>query len=981
VVDSVEDALTTIEGVKSISSRSQLGQASITLEFELERDINAALQDVQAKVAQAQRRLPVNVEPPVISKTNPDDNPILWLALTYDKNDLKFMMTYARDYLKDRFSTISGVGDVFLGGYVAPQLRVWVQHEALKKNNITVNDIIDAIQSEHVETPGGVVETEKKNYNVRTYGTAKSVEEFKDIVISKRAGQQMADPTRFLRLGQVSRVEEGLDEIERLSRFQGQRALGIGVRKQRGANAVQVAQAVKKQLLEIQKDLPEGMEIHVNFDSTKFIEQSVHELNKHLIIAIILTSLICWVFLGSWAATFNVILAIPTSILGAFIGLYFLGFTLNTFTLLGLTLAIGIVVDDAIMVLENIFRYNQLGNNRIRSAILGSREIAFAAMAATAAVIAIFLPVVFMKGIIGKFFMQFGVAISLAVAFSLLESLTITPMRSAMMLSNIKRTSTLGLFFETTMSFLEKIYHRTLKWSLKHRWIVLFSSLLLFVFSLMLIKVIKKEMSPSLDQSLFMVRLSLPQGSSLKYTDQQTRLAEAWFKTRPEVRAVYASVGGFGGGASSSNSSMMFVTLKEKSDRPKDPEKNKVLSQEEIMGLARQNLSKIPDISPVVIDLSMRGFSSGKGFPIEFKIVGPNWEKLAQKNFTMIEKMKSSGLMVDVESNYDLGLPEIGLYPDRDVAASHGLSMTNIGKTVNSLIGGVIVGQYIKDGRRYDIRLMIEKNENPMNKINSLSVGNVRANLIPLENVISIKNQSSLQSIQRINRQRAITITANLAPGISQTDAASFITKESEALVENGYRIEMEGASKSNKESLMGLLFAMGMGFLVAYMILGAQFNSFLDPISVMMALFFSITGAFLALKITNQSLNMYSMIGILLLMGIAKKNSILLVEFTNQIRHQKKLKVRDALEEACPIRLRPILMTSLSTVAGALPSAMAMGAGAESYRPMAIAIIGGVLVSTVLTLYVVPVVYLLLERFRKNDQFASEVEKAFEGI
>ena len=407
VVDPIENALSTIEGVKSISSSSKTGAANVTAEFVLEKNIDTALQEVQNKIAQAQRLLPRDMDPAVITKTNPDDQPIMWLAMTYEKDDLRFMMKYARDFLRDRFTSIPGVGDIFLGGYVDPALRVWVQPDKLLKHNTSVTDVIDAISSEHSELPGGFIEHGNRNWNVRTMGEAKSVEEFRNLVVSRRAGRTTTDPSRILRLNDLARVEEGLDEVRRLSRFNGKPALGLGIKKQRGSNAVAVAKAVKLKLEEIRTMLPPGMAVQVNFDSTRFIEDSVRELNKHLLLAVLLTSLVCWIFLGSFSATFNILLSIPTSIVGAFTVLYFAGFTLNTFTLLGLTLAIGIVVDDAIMVLENIFRYNEKGRGKIESAIIGAREIAFAAMAASVAVIAIFLPVAFMKGFIGKYFLQF----------------------------------------------------------------------------------------------------------------------------------------------------------------------------------------------------------------------------------------------------------------------------------------------------------------------------------------------------------------------------------------------------------------------------------------------------------------------------------------------------------------------------------------------------------------------------------------------
>ncbi|UOF02834.1 efflux RND transporter permease subunit [Bdellovibrio reynosensis] len=981
VVDPIESALMTVEGIQSIKSNSKTGSASITVEFDLDRNIDVALQDVQAKVAGVQRLLPDDVDPPTLSKTNPDDQPILWLALTYEKNDPEFMMRYARDYLKDRFTTVEGVGDIFLGGYTDPVMRVHVRPKDLMRYNISVNDVMDAVKNEHSELPGGYITTEKKTFNVRTLGEAKTEDEFRSIVISRRAGQTVADPTNMVKISQVADASLGLDKIERLSRFNGLPALGLGIRKQRGTNAVSVAQAVKEKIDEIQPQLPPGMKVQVNFDSTKFIEQSVHELNKHLILAVIFTSLVCWMFLGSWSATFNVLLSIPTSLLGAFIGLYFLGYTLNMFTLLGLTLAIGIVVDDAIMVLENIFRYNENGRGRIESAILGAREISFAAMAATAAVIAIFLPVAFMKGIIGKFFMQFGVTISLAVFLSLVESLTITPMRCAGFVHHGERKTKLGRGFEAFMENLKFVYEKYLKLSLAHPWKVLVGSLVFVALSFISIKFLNKEMNPAQDQSIFLARLVLPVGTSLSHTDAQTKKAEQWFLSRPEIKQVYAAIGGFGGGVSDSNITMMFVTMKDKGERGKDPESGKELSQQEFMQVARKALAKIEDVRPILMDLSQQGFGGGRGYPIEFTILGSDWDKLAKYTETMMKEMEKSGLMVDVDSNYLLGMPEIQVKPDRVSAAQHGVSINSIGTTVNALIGGVKVGEFPQGGHRYDIKVKLVDQGDPMNEIKTLFVGNSRGNLIPLPRVTKDEVGSSLQAISRVNRQRAITVTANMKPGVSQQAAMAYVENKAKEILEPGYMIDPGGSSKTFKESFQSLIFALVMGLVIAYMVLASQFNSFIDPVTILMALPFSFSGAFFALLMTGQSLNMFSMIGLLLLMGIVKKNSILLIEFTNTVRDRGTREAINALIEACPIRLRPILMTSVATIAAAIPSATATGAGSETMRPMAICLIGGVVVSTALTLFVVPVAYLLMDKFKQRDVVREKTKQAFAAV
>ncbi len=982
VVDLVESALMTVEGVQKISSNSKSGSASVTVEFDLDRNIDVALQDVQAKVAAAQRRLPSELEPPTISKTNPDDQPIIWLALSYDKNDPEFLMKYAKDYLQDRLTTVDGVGELTLGGYTAPVMRVYVRPKDLLRYNISVNDVMEAIKNEHSELPGGYLENDKKYFNVRTMGEAKSVDEFKSIVISSRGGQNVADPTNMVRLSQVADVSMGLDDVRRFSRFNGRPALGLGIKKQRGTNAVAVGRAVKARVLELGKQLPEGMHLNVNYDSTVFIEKSVHELNTHLILAVLLTSLVCWVFLGSWSATFNVLLSIPTSLLGSFIGLYFLGYTLNTFTLLGLTLAIGIVVDDAIMVLENIFRYNEKGHGKIESAILGSREIAFAAIAATVAVVAIFLPVAFMKGIIGKFFMQFGVTISIAVVLSLLESLTITPMRCATFVHIGERTTRLGRAFEKTMENSREWYANGLVRLLRHPWKALGVSVVFVALSFTSVRFINKEMSPAQDMSLFMVRLMLPVGTSLGFTNQQAQMAEKWFLSRSEVEKIYAVVGGFGIGPSSdSNSVMMMVTMKRRGQRGIDAEAKRELSQADFMQVARKHLIEIPEVRPVLMDMSMRGFSSGRGFPVEFTVLGTDWEKLAKSTEDIMEEMKKTGVMVDIDSDYLLGMPEIQIVPDRVSAAYRGIRVATIGNSVNALIGGVKVGEYPEGGHRYDIKVKLNSPLPPQEELRSLMISNSRGNLIPITQVTQVKTEKSLQAISRSNRQRAITVTANLKPGYSQQDAMKKIEEISKKILAPGYMIAQGGNAKSFQDSFQSLIFALVLGLFVAYMVLASQFNSFIDPMTVLIALPFSFSGAFFGLLVMGQSINMYSMIGLLLLMGIVKKNSILLIEFTNTVRDRGMAGAREALIEACPVRLRPIIMTSAATVAAAIPSALATGEGSETMKPMAICLIGGVVVSTALTLFIVPCFYLVMDKFRKRDEIRARTKEAFIAV
>ncbi|MBI4395942.1 MAG: efflux RND transporter permease subunit, partial [Elusimicrobia bacterium] len=543
VVDVVEDAMMSVEGVREVSSSSRQGSASITIEFELNRNIDAALQDVQSKLAQVQRRLPRDIDPPIVTKSNPEDQPILWVALSGDK-PMRELMTYADEQIRERFQTVPGVGEVFMGGFTERNLRIWLNAEKLSEKQVTVDDVLAAVERQHAEVPAGTIDTGPKELNVRSMGEASTVDEFKNITISQRGGAPVFVP---IKLRDVARVEDGLNDVRRISRAGGKAAVGLGIRKQRGANAVAVADGVKARLAEIRAQLPEGLDLSINSDSTKFIKEAVHELNFTLVLSAILTGLVCWSFLGSWSSTVNVLLAIPTSVLGTFIVLYFMGFTLNVFTLLGLSLAIGIVVDDAIMVLENIVRHRERGQERVSAAVYGAREITFAALAASAAVVAIFLPVAFMKGIIGKFFYQFGVTISVAVLLSLLEALTLTPMRCSQFLTVRPRTSWFGRAIEGSFQALARGYKRALAGCLRWRWTTLLASTAIFAASLFSYKALRKEFVPAQDQSLFMVRMQTPVGSSLQFTDERFRQAEAFLASRPEVQRYFAAVGGFGG--------------------------------------------------------------------------------------------------------------------------------------------------------------------------------------------------------------------------------------------------------------------------------------------------------------------------------------------------------------------------------------------------------------------------------------------------
>ncbi len=976
VVDPVEESVMSVQGIREVSSSTRQGQATVTIEFELNRNIDAALQEVETKIAQAQRNLPREMDPPTVTKVNPEDNPIMWIGVSGDV-PVRDLTEYVQDHLKDQFQTITGVGEIFLGGFVERNLRVWLDAEKLQAYQLTVQDIINAIQQEHAEMPAGRLETSQKEFNVRTMGEATSIEEFGHIVIPGRGNSPIYRP---IYLKDVATIEDSLADVRRISRTMGKSAIGLGVRKQRGANAVAVARRVRKRLADIQSQAPKGIDLRVVNDSTRFIEDSVKELTFTLFLSALLTALVCWLFLGSWSATLNVLLAIPTSVIGAFIFLGFMGFTLNTFTLLGLSLAIGIVVDDAIMVLENIVRYREAGLEQVEAARVGARQITFAAIAATLAILAIFLPVAFMQGIIGKFFFQFGVTMTVAVSLSLLEALTLAPMRCAQFLKVGERHTALGRGIDRGFQRLAQGYHRSLTGALNHRGLVLITSLLIFGGSLAIVPHLRKEFVPPQDQSMFLSRLQTPVGSSIDFTNERFLKAEQFVMSRPEVSGYYAAIGGFSGGEV--NAGMLFVTLKPPRQRPIVPPNTHRLSQGDLMGLFRKELNKIPGVQRAVIqDLSLSGFSAQRGFPVEASVRGPDWDTLAKTSEAIRQRMAQSPLMVDVDTDYFTGTPEVQVHPDREKAAERGVSIDTIGHTVNALVGGDRVAKYTKGGRRYDVRVrLIPTQRTQAEDIERLWVWNNRGEMVQLKDVVQITEKPSLLTITRRGRERAISLFANVAPGKSQATALGEVQRIAKDLLPPGYRIVFSGSTQTFKESFQSLLFAMWLGVLVAYMVLASQFNSYLHPVTVLLALPFSVSGAFLALAIANQSLNIYSYIGLILLMGIVKKNSILLVEFTNQTREDGK-NVHDALLHACPIRLRPILMTSISTIAAAVPPALAIGPGAETRIPMAVAVIGGVTLSTFLTLFVVPCAYSLFARFEHKKYQASHTVEPLQPL
>jgi hydrophobe/amphiphile efflux-1 (HAE1) family protein len=946
VVEVLEEALVQVEGVKSITSVSRDGSANITVELDLDREVDVALQDVQTRVSQAQQRLPRDLDPPVINKTNPEDQPIMWVAVSgpYAR---QIVADHARYRIRERLQTVPGVGEIIMGGYLERNVRIWIDHNRLDEKTLTVTDVINALQREHVELPAGRLDASGREISVRVLGEALALDDLRDIVVRSVAGAPVY-------LKDVALVEDGFEDVRRIGRVNGEPAQGMGIKKQRGANAVAVAKAVRAELSKVAPTLPENMKAEVIFDSSQFIEESVHEIEFELVLSVLLTALVCWMFLGSLSSTLNVVLAIPMSLLGTVAIIYFLGFTLNTFTLLALSLAVGIVVDDAIMVLENIYRHGEMGKDKVKAAFEGTREITFAALAATLAVVAIFLPVAFMKGIVGKFFLQFGVTLSLAVLLSYLEAITLAPARCAQLLDTARHDRTwIGRVVDRGFDGLQRAYAWVLTRGIRRPVLILLATVGVMIASVFAMRKLPGEFTPSQDISRLMVRLQTAVGSNLEESERVFAPAEAYVNGRDDVHKAFFIVGGFGGGV---NTGIVFLTMVPPEERSK--------TQAEIAGELRKTLNSYPGVKAVVQDLSQQGFSAQRGFPIEFSVRGNDWEELVAAADGVRRELAQSGLAVDVDTDYQLGMPELRITPNRARAADAGVSVDDIATSINALVGGTRIGRYTTGGRRIDVRVrLLAGQRSRPESLARLQVRNNSGELLPLGPLVDQKEAPALQAITRRDRERAINIFANVAPGHSQQEALAFVESLNGKMPE-GTRIVLSGASLTFRESMNSLIFALVLGILVAYMVLGAQFNSFLHPLTVLTILPLSLTGAVFALLAAKATLNIFSMIGLLLLMGIVKKNSIILVDYANQIRNETGCSATEAMVRAGPIRLRPILMTTVATMMAAVPAALGLGAGSEVRTPMAVAVLGGLSISTALSLLVVPAFYVVADRF-----------------
>jgi multidrug efflux pump len=972
ITNVLEEQFATLEGVKTMTSSSREQGSVITIEFELNRKVDEAANDVRDRVSRVRGNLPREIDDPVISKVDANAQPIVWLALSSDNHNGLELTDVADRILKERIQRLAGVGSVIIGGERRYAMRVWLDPLHMAAHGLTTQDIEAAIRRENAEIPGGRVEGVEREFSVRTRGELATPEEFGAIIVSQNKDD-------IVRLRDIAEVNVGAEDERTLARYNGKSAVGLGIVKQSKASTVDVAAEVRKALQQLTGLLPAGMRLDVAFDSSTFINDSIDEVTESLIIAICLVVLVVLAFLKSFRATAVPTIAIPISIIGALAVVYFAGYTINILTLLALVLAIGLVVDDAIVVLENVYRHIEMGKDRRRAAFDGSKEIGFAVVATTITLVAVFVPLAFLTGSVGRLFNEFGVTLAVAVLISGFVALTLSPMISSRILRPLHGTSAgwASRSFDEFFDRLNDTYERTVRFALKHRVAMVCAAALTVVASVVLFRLLPSELVPVEDRGIGFGIVIAPEGATLEYTDKYMRQAEERILALPERSGLFSAIGlGFGGPGRVTNG-FMFLALK--------PQKERSKTQQQIVEELFPQLLAIPGVLAFVINPPSLGGSFSSS-PVEYVLQGENYEQLNQAvGIVMAEGLKL-GYLLNLDTDLRLNKPQLDLTIDRERASGLGVSVTDIGGALETLLGGRAVTNFKRGTKQYDVILQMKSSARATpDAIRDIYVRG-SGGLVQLANVVRVQETLAPKELNHYNRIRSATIQAQMAPGVSLGQALDDLDRIAAQKLPAGVKREYAGQSLEYKSSSSSLYFMFILAVVFIYLVLAAQFESFVHPFTILLAVPLAVFGALFTLFLFRETLNIYSQIGLIMLVGLVTKNSILIVEFSNQLRMQGR-SIADAVIEAATIRLRPILMTSFSTIFGVLPIALGLGAGGESRRPLGLAVVGGLLFSTFLTLILVPVLYTLLSRFTRkasveDDELIGEetTQAAFAG-
>jgi multidrug efflux pump len=958
VTEILEEELSTVAGLRTLTSASAEEQSNITLEFTLDRPVEEAAQDVRDKVSRARGRLPEDVQEPVIAKQEADAQPFLWLALSGANYDLLQLSDIADRVVKTRLQSLPGVGRAFIAGERRYSMRIWLSANALAAHQLTVQDVEQAVASRNVEIPAGRIESEKREFTVRSLGELKTPEEFRELTVASPNGQ-------LVKLKDLARVELGPEDTRSSLRYKGNPSLGVGIVRQSKANLIEVADRVQASLPAVQASLPPGVNIATAYDGSVFVRRSIIEAEETLFIAAGLVILIIFIFLRNLRATIIPGLAIPTSIISTFAIIYFLGFSINNLTLLALTLAIGIVVDDAIIVLENAYRHQEeLHEEPITAATNGTREIAFAVIATTISLVAVFTPLAFLKGNTGRLFNEFGIAVAGSVVVSGFIALTLTPMLCARILKLPPRHGPLFLALERAFDALANGYARSLAWALRHRGVVVATVLVTAGLAYLVFTSLKREFVPAEDRGFFFTITIAPEGSTLEYTDAYQKRLEAVMAKTQDVEMYFSIVGGFMG---SPSRGILFARLTDWSDRERRVQDVINEVQPQFFGI------------PGVLAFATNPPAFGWGSPVQFVVQHTDFDMLVKGMDTLLTRARQVQGLVNVDTDLRVDKPELTVHFDRDRAEDLGVPVRDVAGALQTLLGGRRISTFTKENKLYDViaRLSPEERATPSD-MTQLYLRGREGVLVKLDALATVQEGVGPRQLNHFNRIRSATLTASLAPGFTLGEALDTLRALSREVLPKGSGTELAGESRELEESGGALYFAFVLALVVVFMVLASQFESLIHPFTVLLAVPLAVTGALLTLLIFKSTINLYSQIGMILLIGLVTKNSILLVEYANQLR-EKGLELFDAVREAGRIRLRPILMTSVATIMGAAPIAFGLGAGSISRRPLGYAIIGGMILSTALTLYVVPVAYALFDQLRARE--ARDLKELTRGV
>jgi multidrug efflux pump len=962
ITQPIEDRIAGIEHIDKLKSSSTDERSQISVEFDLDRDIDEAANDIRDRVARVVSSLPEESEPPEIAKADANAEPIIFVNLSSDSLNSLELTDYAERYVVDRFAALPGVARVRLTGARRYAMRIWIDRTALAARRLTVNDIEGALNRENVQIPAGRIESESREFVLNTATGFETPEDFRNLVIGRGADGYLV---KMADVADVELAAENERTIARTNRISG---VSVGIESQPNANALEVAKFVRAEIESLNKDLPPGTQLGINIDRAEYIEAALKEVLVALSISFALVLIVMYAFLGNWRATLIPAVTIPISILAACAAMYAMGFTLNVLTLLGMVLAIGLVVDDAIVVLENIYRRIEHGEPSLLAAIDGSKEIGFAVIATTLVLSAVFVPISFLGGRVGRLFSEFGFTLAASILFSCLVALSLTPMMTSQFFRGGARRSRVSERVAEIFASLSHWYGNFLRRVLRHCWAVVIVAGIAFVAAVGLMLTFQRESTPNDDRGAVRIVINGPEGASLQYMDGYARqledIIEAEMREFGDIQRFNIRVpggGGGGGGVGEVNRAQSFVVLNDWDERER--------SAEEIAASMRRKVANLPGVRASVV--TPTAFNWGGADPFKAVLEGPDYETLSQWSKKIVDVAQQNPGLQNVDTDYKERKPQIKVSIDRARAAELGVSLEAIGRTLETMMGSRIVTTFIKEGREYYVILQgrVEDRASPTD-LNNLYIRSERGDeLIPLSSVVKLEELATSSARNRFDRLRAITVSASLAPGYSMGEAVDFMTQAVETQLPPSAKLSFDGEASEYLKSSQSMLWTLGGALLVVFLVLAAQFESFKLPFVIMTTVPLALVGAVAGMWLHGISLNIYSQVAIVMLIGLAAKNGVLIVEFANQLR-DRGVEFMDSIVEASTTRLRPVLMTSLCSAFGAIPLLIAVGAGAENRKPIGAVVLYGVLISMVLTLIVVPAVYTLMARNTRSPRY-----------